>query len=143
MAELDKKLRPVVGIGVMIIKDEKVLLGKRKGSHGEGEYCFPGGHLEYMESFVGCVVREVREEAGIEISNVRFLRLYNEKEYVPKHYVNIAFVADWESGVAKVCEPDKLESWGWYDMDNLPVPLYATIPSLIESYKSGKNFYDA
>lgn len=43
--------KPKVGIGVMILKDEKVLLGKRKGSHGEGEYSFPGGHLEYMESW--------------------------------------------------------------------------------------------
>ena len=39
-----------VGIGIKIFKGSKILLGKRKGSHGEGEYAFPGGHLEYMES---------------------------------------------------------------------------------------------
>lgn len=51
-------LHPKVGIGVMIFKDGKVLLGKRKGSHGDGEYSFPGGHLNYMESFEDCAQRE-------------------------------------------------------------------------------------
>ncbi len=41
-----------VGIGVMVVKDGHVLIGKRVSSHGEGEYCFPGGHMEYMESFI-------------------------------------------------------------------------------------------
>ncbi|MSR78688.1 MAG: NUDIX domain-containing protein [Candidatus Taylorbacteria bacterium] len=142
MSEPDKNLRPKVGLGVMIMKDSKVLMGKRKGSHGEGKYCFPGGHLEYMESIMESIAREVSEEVGIEIKNIRFLRLYNEKEYAPKHYVNIGFVADWKSGEPKVLEPDKCESWGWYEIDNLPSPLYSVIPSLIESYKTGKNFYD-
>lgn len=61
---------PKVGIGVMIFRDGEILLGKRKGSHGDGEYAFPGGHLEYMESFSDCARREVREECGIEIANI-------------------------------------------------------------------------
>jgi 8-oxo-dGTP diphosphatase len=39
---------PKVGVGVMIVKEATVLLGQRKGSHGNGEFAFPGGHLEYM-----------------------------------------------------------------------------------------------
>ena len=49
--------KPKVGMGIMILKDGKILLGKRKNSHGSGEYAFPGGHLEYMESFEGCAKR--------------------------------------------------------------------------------------
>lgn len=133
---------PEVGIGVMVIKDGKVLLGLRQGAHGENTYGWPGGHMEYMESFAQTAKREAREEAGIEIKNVRFLRLYNLKEYSPKHYVDIGLVADWKSGVPKVMEPYKCKTWDWYDMDNLPAPLFAPIPSFIEAYKTGRNFWD-
>jgi len=64
---MDKK--PKVGVGIIVIKDNKVLLGKRKNSHGEGSWCFPGGHLEFNESLENCAKREVLEETGIEIKN--------------------------------------------------------------------------
>jgi 8-oxo-dGTP diphosphatase len=110
--------RPRVGIGVIVLKDGKVLLGKRKGSHGEGEYAFPGGHLEYMESFEECAKREVREETGIEIDNIRFQLLYNMKKYVPKHYVHINLLADYKSGEPRVLEPNKCDNWDFFDFDN-------------------------
>ncbi len=53
-----------VGVGIMIFKDGKVLMGRRKGSHGAGEYAFPGGHLDFGESFEDCAKRETLEEAG-------------------------------------------------------------------------------
>ena len=131
-----------VGIGVLVFKDGKILLGKRKGSHGEGEYAFPGGHLEFGESIKECAKRECREEAGIEIKNIRFLRLANLKKYIGKHYLDIALVADWKAGIPKVMEPEKAESWNWYDQGNLPQPLFATIKSYFVALKTGKNFFD-
>jgi 8-oxo-dGTP diphosphatase len=140
---MEKEQRPKIGIGVMIFKDGKVLLGKRKGSHGAGEYAWPGGHMEYMESFEGCAKREVQEEAGIEIENIRFLRLLNLKEYAPKHYVDIGLIADWKSGEPQIMEPDKIESWSWCDIEALPEPLFGALPTYFEAYKTGKNFWDA
>ncbi len=131
-----------VGIGVMIVKQGKVLLGKRISSFGSGEYSFLGGHLEYMESFNSCAMREVREECGIEIENIRFLMVSNLKDYAPKHYCHIGLVADWKSGEPVVLEPDRYESWDWYDIDSLPSPLFKTVDTMIESYKTGKNYYD-
>ncbi len=131
-----------VGIGVLVFKDKQILLAKRKGSHGAGEYAFPGGHLEFGESFVECAKRECREEAGIEIKNIRFVRLANLKKYAGKHYVDIGLAADWKSGKPKVLEPHKLERWKWYDPERLPTPLFGTIESYFEALKSGKNFFD-
>ena len=131
-----------VGIGVMVMKGDKVLLGQRKGAHGAGEYAWPGGHMEYMESFEEAAKREVQEEAGIEICNVRFLRLYNLKEYAPKHYVDIGLISEWKSGEPQIMEPEKCLGWGWYDLDQFPEPLFATIPSYIDAYRTGKNYCD-
>lgn len=133
---------PLTGIGVMIFKDNKILLTKRKGSHGAGEYAFPGGHLEYMESFEGCARRETKEECGIEIKNIRFGVLANSKHYAPKHYVYIGLVADWESGEPQVLEPNKAEEWKWYDLDNLPKPLFEGVEVSVKGYKSGEKYFD-
>ena len=142
MESKHEEIYPKVGVGVMVLKDGKVLLGKRKGSHGESQFAWPGGHMEYMESFENVAKREVKEETDMEVENVRFLRLYNLKEYAPKHYVDIGLVADWKSGEPKVMEPEKCEGWNWYDMDTLPAPLFATVPTYIEAYKTGRNFWD-
>lgn len=140
---LDNTLHlPRVGIGVMILKDDLVLLGKRKGAHGSGEYAFPGGHLEYMESFEDCARREVREECGIEIDDLRFHLVSNVVQYAPKHYVHIGLIARIKSGQPHVCEPDKIESWNWYDLAHLPHPLFAMCTLAIENYKNPKIYFD-
>ena len=134
--------RPKVGVGVMIMKDGKVLLSKRLASHGAGNYAFPGGHLEHNESVVDCAHRETREEAGIEVENIRFLCLSNIAKYPPKHYINIGVIADWKAGEPTVGEPGKTEEWEWYAVDALPADLFDAIPNYIEAYKNGKVFYD-
>lgn len=131
-----------VGVGVMIFKNNKILLGKRKGSHGEGEFAFPGGHLEYMEGFEECAKREVLEECGVEIKNVQFQYLANEVRYAPKHYVHIGLIAEWSGGEPRSLEPHKCELWSWYDINNLPKPLFEICKMSIDSYKTGKTYYD-
>jgi len=133
-----------VGVGVLVMKEGKVLAGRRKGAHGAGEFAWPGGHFEYMESFEECARREVMEETGMEIQNIRFLRLMNLKAYAPKHYVDIGLIADWKSGEPQVLEPDSVEGWEWYDPDVLlQKPLFFTEPSYFEALKTGRNFWDA
>lgn len=139
---MEEKQRPKVGIGVMILKEGKVLLGKREGSHGQGEYAFPGGHLEYLESFADCAKREALEECGIEIENIRFQFLANVKRYAPKHYVHIGLIADWKNGEPKLLEPEKCEGWEWHSLNNLPKPLFEFCEISINSYQTGKNYYD-
>ena len=126
--------RPLVGLSVLVVKHGKLLLGKRRGSHGDGEYAAPGGHLEHLESFQVCAEREVLEETGIEIGPLRFLRVLNATQYAPKHYVDLAFVAEWCGGEPEVREPDKVDRWDWYAIDDLPSPLFAMLPSAIASY---------
>lgn len=125
-----------------MFKDGKVLLGKRKGVHAANVYGGPGGHLEHMESFSECAKREAREETGIEIDNIRFLCLTNFKAYAPKHYIDVGLAADWKSGKPRVLEPEKCEGWDWYDLDNLPIPLFEVVKNYVKAYKSGRNYFD-
>jgi 8-oxo-dGTP diphosphatase len=135
--------RPRVGIGILLVKQGKILLGQRKGSHGAGEYSLPGGHLEAGESFEDCVLRELAEEVGsqIKIKNVRFLCVTNLRKYMPKHYVDIGMAADWVSGEPKQMEPEKNSGWAWYDIDNLPSPLFGCTENYLESLQTGLAYF--
>jgi 8-oxo-dGTP diphosphatase len=106
-----------------------------------GGFAFPGGHLEYMESFEDCAQRETDEECGIKIKNIRFQFLVNLTKYAPKHYVHIGLSADWAAGAPEVREPEKCESWDWYEMDKLPQPLFETCKLAIDSFRTGTNYY--
>ena len=126
--------RPKVGIGVAIIKDGKVLLGKRKGgAHGDGSWCYPGGHLEFGETWEECAKRETMEEAGIKIKNIRFGSVTNDIfPTESKHYITIAMIAEYDSGEIKEIESEKIGGWDWFDWNNLPNPLFVPLQSLVK-----------
>jgi 8-oxo-dGTP diphosphatase len=126
---------PRVGIGVFVIKDGKVLLGKRKNAHGDGSWSFPGGHLEFGESWEDCAAREVMEETGLNISNIRFGTATNdifEKEN--KHYITIFMITDWQSGEPQNMEPEKCEAWEWFEWkeESLPSSLFVPLQNLLK-----------
>ncbi len=132
---------PKVGVGVFLtrmVENEKtlaieILLGKRLASHGIGEYSLPGGHVEFMESPEDACVREVFEETGLKILDVRrFDAFPYTNDFFPndgKHYITLFFTAHVSGGVLQNREKEKCESWDWYDVFNLPSPLF---PPLVE-----------
>jgi len=134
--------KPQACVGVMIFKDGKVLLGKRCGKHAPGEYSFPGGRIEYMESFEDAIKRETLEEAGVKIKNLKFLSIANIDRYSYRQDILVSFVADWESGEPETFKEERIGEWDWYDLNNLPKPIFFPTQVLIDSYKTGKIFYD-
>jgi len=51
-------------------------------------------------------------------------------------------VAEWESGQPKVLEPEKCDGWLWYNINNLPEPIFEMCKISIQSYKENKNYFD-
>lgn len=114
-----------VGIAVFVFKNGKFLIGKRKNAHGEGTWALPGGHLEFGETFEQTVVREVQEEVGLQIKNIRFGGVTNDQfEKEAKQYVTIWMLSDYDSGEASILEPHKCTEINWVDFDHLPSPLF-------------------
>jgi len=125
--------RPKVGVGVIVLRDGKVLLGKRKNAHGEGSWCFPGGHLELNEEVEECARREVMEEAGITVKNLK-KGPYTNDIFMDekKHYITLIIVCDYDSGEVRVMEPEKCEKWEWFNWSQLPKPLFIPVENLLK-----------
>jgi 8-oxo-dGTP diphosphatase len=127
-------VQPRVGVGVFIFRDGKFLMGKRKGSHGEGSWSIPGGHLEFGETPEETAIREVEEETGLQISNVHFAALTNDVFVDDKtHYITIWMMSNWKSGEPIITEPDKYIDQEWFDFDSLPEPLFLPWQQLMKS----------
>ena len=123
--------RPKIGVGVFVIKDKKILMGKRKNAHGNGTWSLPGGHLEFFERFEDCSKREVLEETGLNVDNIIFATATNDMfKEESKHYVTIFVKSRYIEGIAKVMEPDKCEQWDWFKWDELPKPLFLPLENL-------------
>jgi len=131
---------PKVGVGAMIMRDGQVLLGRRKGAHGTGTYAWCGGHLEFGETLEACAVREVREETGLVVTSLKPLCVSNIIAY-EKHYIDFEFLTEVEPGQPQVLEPDRIESWGWYNLDNLPSPLFKAGELALKSLTTGRFYH--
>lgn len=111
---MDKK-KVGAGFGVMILKDNKILLGLRNENEekasselrGEGTWTMPGGKLEYGETFEQGAIREVKEETNLDLNEVEILCVQNDMNEFA-HFVTIGIMAKKYSGEVKVMEPDEI-----------------------------------
>lgn len=132
MSTISDKPKPRVGVGVVVIKDRKVLLGKRKNAHGAGEWSFAGGHLEFGEDVEECALRELAEETGLKALSIQMGPWVNNIIEENKHYVTLFVFVDQFEGDLQLLEPDKCEGWEWFDRNSLPSPLFTPIRSLLK-----------
>lgn len=129
---MEKTILP--GVGVLVLKENKILLGKRIGKHGYGTWGPPGGKIEYFESFQDCALRETREETGL------IVRLMDEYPIPTNnlfrseglHTISLLFRAEYLGGEPKIMEPERCQKWGWFSWNNLPSPLFIPIEELIK-----------
>jgi 8-oxo-dGTP diphosphatase len=122
--------RPGVGVGVIVRRGDDVLLVRRL-HHGRGAWATPGGYLERGESFSACAEREVREETGIVLRDVRVVAVANDIHPDGKHNVTI-----WLTGMAEgepiIAAPDELDRVEWFDRRHLPANLYLPTRNFVE-----------
>lgn len=125
MLALHKRLypeNPIVGIGAVIVKDNKVLLIKRAGDPGRGLWSIPGGLVELGEKIKDAVCREVKEETGLdvrvgEIADATEIITRDEEGKVKYHFVIVDFFAEVLRGELKPSS-DALEA-KWVEFKDL------------------------
>ncbi len=95
--------RPVIAVGALVIREERILLACRGQEPYAGKWSLPGGVVRRGERLAVAVRREIREECGIEVevgSEVEVVeRIFGEADAAPTyHYVILDYVARWVKG---------------------------------------------
>jgi 8-oxo-dGTP diphosphatase len=121
MTDAPTPSRPQLAVSASIFRQDKILLVRRARSPGKGFYTLPGGRVEFGETLVTAVQREVREETSLIIDVVG---LAGWREVVPDpaagvtgHFVIMSFAARWVAGEVEL--NDELDDARWLDPDNL------------------------
>jgi 8-oxo-dGTP diphosphatase len=138
------KKYPRVGVGVMMMRDGKVLLGQRHpdprkaGSelHGEGQWTMPGGKLEFGKKLVEAAQRELLEETGIKLGPEKFKVISMADDIgTEAHFVTIGFLVAEFEGEPRVMEPETITCWKWFEINDLPKPMYGPSREVVENFK--------
>ncbi len=118
---------PRVGVGAIVIKDDKVLLVKRGIPPSKGLWAIPGGHVELGETLQETAEREILEETGIVIKAQKPAYAFDliERDDLGKirfHYIVVDLMAEYISGEPLGAD-DALEArWlSWEEIEKLPV----------------------
>jgi 8-oxo-dGTP diphosphatase len=115
--------RPILGVGALIFDEDKILLVERGNEPLKGYWSLPGGVLETGETLEEGIVREVREETGLEVKPLQVLEIFERivrdaqgaAEY---HYVLIDYICCVTGG--SLCAADDASQVAWVGCDDLP-----------------------
>ena len=126
------------------IKDNKILMLRRFNTgYMDGMYGFVAGHLEGDESFRQAMVREAKEEAGIDINPedlevVHVMHRSNMKGESDNERIDIFLTTDKWQGEIVNKEPHKCDDLSWFDLDDIPENTIRYIKQVIECIKQKK-----
>lgn len=142
-----KKLKPGrdyigVGGGVLILNDknETLLLKRGKSSKNDvGVWAKPGGAIEFGETAISAMKREIKEELDVDIkifgclSNTDHI-LKKEKQ----HWMAINFLGRIKKGIPKNLEPCKCEEIEWFNLKRLPKKVAQPTRESVKNYLKGR-----
>jgi NAD+ diphosphatase len=116
---------------VLVRRGDKVLLARSPGFPPE-MYSVLAGFVEPGESIEETIEREVCEEVGIEVANVRY---FGSQPWPFPNSLMIGFTADYAGGTLRV-DPEEIEDAGWYQVDDLPAlpPRVSIARAMIDSF---------
>ncbi|MBW2981902.1 NUDIX domain-containing protein [Candidatus Woesearchaeota archaeon] len=136
-----------VGVGIMILDKGRILLGKRHDDpkkadsalHGEGTWTMPGGKLDFGETPDEGARREAEEETSLNIDKEKLKLISVTNEVVhDAHFITLGFLCENFSGEPKVMEPDEITEWRWFDLNDLPKPMFFPCVKIVKNYLAGE-----
>ena len=132
---MKKRNKLPISVQLLLEKGNKILLLKRKNTgYEDGKYSLPGGHVEANEEIRKALVRETKEEIGIDIDakEIEFYKVLNRKVNKKQEYVDFVFKTKHWTGNITNEEKDKCEEIIWVDMDKIPENTLDFIPKILK-----------
>lgn len=124
-----------ISVQLLLEKENKILLMKRKNTgYEDGKYSLPGGHLQANEEIRKALIREAKEEIGIqiELQDIELYKVLNRKVNEGQEYVDFVFKTKHWTGNITNEEQDKCEEIKWVDKNQIPDNTLDFIPKILK-----------
>ena len=114
--------RPYVGVGVIVFRDQEVLLVKRNKEPNKGQWSIPGGRQIIGETATEAAQRELLEETGIKVDRLLLVDVVDAifpdvKGKIKYHYTLVDYMGQWHSGESR--PGDDAEEVRWVSLIEL------------------------
>ena len=129
------------GVGILVIKEGRLLLGKRKNISHSGYLGIPGGNIDIGENITQAGERELEEEVGIIATNSKLSSVtstyHSDNDQL---FFGFCLVVTSFEGNIKNMEPERCEGWGFYDVNDLPENIFAPHQAFIDNHLAESHF---
>ena len=130
-----------VAVHLFLLNEDRILLLRRHNTgYEDGNYGTIAGHVEGEEQVKTAMIREAKEEAGIEIKPSDLEVVVAMHSMTDKEYICFFLKASKWSGEIRNMEPDQCADLTWFPIDNLPPNVIPYVRKAIQNYRSGKWF---
>jgi ADP-ribose pyrophosphatase YjhB (NUDIX family) len=131
-----------VAVHLFLIKNEKILLLRRYNTgYEDGNYSVVAGHIDGNEHVYNAMIREAKEEAGINIlkKHLKIIQTMHRRAETEERIDYFFVCKKWEREI-KIMEPNKCDDLSWYSLKKLPENMVGYVNAAIENYKEKINF---
>jgi ADP-ribose pyrophosphatase YjhB (NUDIX family) len=110
---------PAPAVSLLMVKGDRVLLGKRGGEPGKGKWATPSGYIEYDDDFLTTALREAKEETGLDVELKAILNVSSTFLSPGQHFFSVYLLATVTGG--ELAAGDDLEAVDWFPITG-PLP---------------------
>jgi 8-oxo-dGTP diphosphatase len=138
-----EKFKLRCAVHLFLVRDERTLLLRRfQTGWRDGEYSVIAGHIDGNESIRTAMVREAKEEGGIDVAldDLRVVHTLHRMSEDGKEYIDFFLTTEKWSGEPHITEPDKCDDLSWFALSALPENMVPYVRAGLEKYRAGEPF---
>lgn len=136
---MKERFKIISAVHLFLLRSEEILLSRRfQTGYEDGKYSVPAGHLDGGETATAAMIREVREEIGIQLFEAHLRIVHVMHRASSEERIDWFFEATRWTGPVENREPQKCDDLRWFPLNNLPANMVPYVHSAIQHALAGK-----